>query len=48
MNDLRIETGKGKEYVEKYITGGLVPLKMYPQEEVCTYVEPNVWIYHQS
>lgn len=45
--DLKIVTGKGRVYVENAITGGLVPLKVYPQDKICIYVEPNVWMYHQ-
>lgn len=44
---LKTETGKGRMYVEVAIPGDLVPLKVYPQEQISIYVESNVWMYHQ-
>ena len=43
---LEEEAGK-REYIEVAITGGLVPLKVYVQEQACVYVEPNIWCYHK-
>lgn len=34
-------------YMEVSLPGGLVPLRVDVQEAKCTYVEPNVWLYHQ-
>lgn len=33
-------------FVDVEFPGGLVPLRVYLQEDCAVYVEPNVWIYH--
>lgn len=44
--NLKREPGSDRVYMEIPIPGGLVPLKVYRGEKRCTYVEPNVWLYH--
>ncbi|KAI4127330.1 MAG: hypothetical protein LQ338_003253 [Usnochroma carphineum] len=40
--DRRVQDG----YIEVPIDGGLVPLKVYLEQGICEYTEPNVWLYH--
>jgi len=34
-------------YFEIAVPGGVVPLKVFPAQKICKYVEPNVWLYHE-
>ncbi|XHG08879.1 hypothetical protein AWENTII_011968 [Aspergillus wentii] len=43
---LKLEKGTNRLYIEVSFTGGLVPMRLYVGEDRCTYVEPNVWLYH--
>jgi hypothetical protein len=45
--DLKREQDSNRMYLEIPIPGGLVPLRVYVTEKTCTYIEPNVWLYHQ-
>lgn len=45
--DLKIESVSNRKYLEVSVPGGLVPLRVYVREQTCTYIEPNVWLYHK-
>lgn len=45
--DLKKEEESNRMYLETPIAGGLVPLRVYVGEKTCTYIEPNVWLYHE-
>jgi hypothetical protein len=47
VRDLKIEPDSKREYLDVTFKGGLVPLKVYAREQTCTYIEPNVWLYHK-
>jgi hypothetical protein len=47
LKDLKTEPDSNRVYLETPLPGGLVPLRVYVKEKTCTYVEPNVWLYHQ-
>ena len=40
------ESDRDEGCFEVAIAGGLVPLQVSAREECCTYLEPNVWLYH--
>lgn len=43
---VKLEKHTGQLYIEVSFPGGLVPLRLYVQENRCVYDEPNVWLYH--
>ncbi|KAK2749371.1 hypothetical protein FQN57_006303 [Myotisia sp. PD_48] len=44
--DWLVEPSTGKKYTEITFQGGLAPLRVYKDEDIATYIEPNIWIYH--
>lgn len=44
---MNIERGSNREYLDIAILGGLAPLRVYVRERTCSYIEPNMWIYHK-
>ncbi|KAF4629505.1 hypothetical protein G7Y89_g8644 [Cudoniella acicularis] len=45
--ELKLDLTCKRKYLEVAILGGLVPVKVYVEEKMCSYIEPNVWLYHE-
>lgn len=42
----RQDTSSGRMYLEVAFPKGLVPLQYYVDDQLCTYMDPNIWLHH--